>query len=310
MTPTETLQAICEAWNRLDNDALADLFSEDGVFEDPLHERTLRGREDIREVNGPAMGALTECEVTLGTRARARRASGLRRACSARLSPTAADAWTSPSRWSIELQRRAHRAAHRVLRYALRSYEHGRCGAGARAALVHRAPVAVLRAHAGGGAIGFMVYNHTYMPLDYGRDPLVEYRAITQGVTLWDVGAERQAQLRGPDALSFADYLSPRDLLDLAVGRCRFTPVCDPTRRDHGRLHRAAAVRGHRLVLALGLPTSRCGPTASRSRAVRGSRSRRPTSRRCSSRARSPRPCSSRSTTATSPRCGVSTARR
>jgi glycine cleavage system aminomethyltransferase T len=78
------------------------------------------------------------------------------------------------------------------------------------------------------GALGFMVYNHTYMPIDYGRDPAVEYRAITQGVTLWDVGAERQAQLRGADALSFADYLSPRDLLDLAVGRCRFTPLCDP----------------------------------------------------------------------------------
>jgi aminomethyltransferase len=78
------------------------------------------------------------------------------------------------------------------------------------------------------GAIDFMVYNHTYMPIDFGRDPLLEYEALTQGVTLWDVGAERQAQLRGPDALSFADYLSPRALLDLAVGRCRFTPVCDP----------------------------------------------------------------------------------
>jgi aminomethyltransferase len=78
------------------------------------------------------------------------------------------------------------------------------------------------------GARGFMVYNHTYMPIDYGRDPVVEYRAITEGATLWDVGAERQAQVRGPDALSFADYLSPRKLLDLAVGRCRFTPVCDP----------------------------------------------------------------------------------
>ncbi len=73
-----------------------------------------------------------------------------------------------------------------------------------------------------------MVYNHTYMPIDYGRDPLAEYQAITSGVTLWDVGAERQAELRGPDALAFADYLSPRDLLDLAVGRCRFTPVLDP----------------------------------------------------------------------------------
>ena len=66
MTPAEALQAICEAWNRLDNDALAELFAEDGTFEDPLHERTLRGREDIRAVNGPAMGALSECEVTLG----------------------------------------------------------------------------------------------------------------------------------------------------------------------------------------------------------------------------------------------------
>jgi ketosteroid isomerase-like protein len=65
MTPTETLRAICEAWNRLDNDALADLFSEDGAFEDPLHERTLRGPEDVRAVNGPAMSALSECEVTL-----------------------------------------------------------------------------------------------------------------------------------------------------------------------------------------------------------------------------------------------------
>ena len=78
------------------------------------------------------------------------------------------------------------------------------------------------------GALSFMVYNHTYMPIDYGRDPRAEYDALTRGVTLWDVGAERQAQLRGPDALSFADYLSPRDLSDLAVGRCRFTPVLDP----------------------------------------------------------------------------------
>ncbi|MDX6619757.1 MAG: hypothetical protein QOK36_2143, partial [Gaiellales bacterium] len=43
------------------------------------------------------------------------------------------------------------------------------------------------------GAIDFMVYNHTYMPIDFGRDPVVEYEALTKGVTLWDVGAERQA---------------------------------------------------------------------------------------------------------------------
>lgn len=67
MTPSEALQAICEAWNRLDNDALADLFDGAGTFEDPLHERVLAGREDIRAVNGPAMASLSQCEVTLNT---------------------------------------------------------------------------------------------------------------------------------------------------------------------------------------------------------------------------------------------------
>jgi aminomethyltransferase len=77
------------------------------------------------------------------------------------------------------------------------------------------------------GAVEFMVYNHTYMPLDYGRDFKDDYDALLERVTLWDVGAERQTELRGPDALRFADFLAPRDLSRLEVGRCRFTPVCD-----------------------------------------------------------------------------------
>src|SRR5205823_10233585 len=66
-----------------------------------------------------------------------------------------------------------------------------------------------------------------YMPLDYGRDPRQDYTALVERVTLWDVGAERQAELRGPDALALADYLAPRRLSDLGVGECRYTPVCD-----------------------------------------------------------------------------------
>jgi glycine cleavage system aminomethyltransferase T len=77
------------------------------------------------------------------------------------------------------------------------------------------------------GAVEFMVYNHTYMPLDYGRDPREDYDALVERVTLWDVGAERQTELRGADALRFADYLAPRALGDLPVGGCRYTPVCD-----------------------------------------------------------------------------------
>ena len=90
------------------------------------------------------------------------------------------------------------------------------------------------------GASDLMVYNWMYMPMDYGRDPREDYVAMVERVTLWDVGAERQCQLRGPDALALADYLSPRRLDDLPVGGCRYTMPCD----RHGRvLAEAIALR-------------------------------------------------------------------
>jgi glycine cleavage system aminomethyltransferase T len=78
------------------------------------------------------------------------------------------------------------------------------------------------------GARLYMVYNHMYMPIAYDNDPRDEYEALTRRVTLWDVGAERQTQLCGPDAVRLADYLCTRDLSTLEVGRCRYTTVCDP----------------------------------------------------------------------------------
>lgn len=82
------------------------------------------------------------------------------------------------------------------------------------------------------GAVEYMVYNHMYMPIDYGRAPEEDYRALVERVSLWDVGAERQTELRGPDALSLADYLCARDLRRMAVGDCRYSLVCD----DAGRV--------------------------------------------------------------------------
>jgi aminomethyltransferase len=55
-----------------------------------------------------------------------------------------------------------------------------------------------------------------------------EYVALTERVTLWDVGCERQTELRGPDALRLADRLVTRDLRTLPVGGCRYGYVCDP----------------------------------------------------------------------------------
>ena len=77
------------------------------------------------------------------------------------------------------------------------------------------------------GALEYMVYNHMYMAIAFDNDPLDEYRALVERVCLWDVGAERQTQLRGPDALALANFLCTRDLRALEVGRCRFTMACD-----------------------------------------------------------------------------------
>lgn len=79
------------------------------------------------------------------------------------------------------------------------------------------------------GATEYIVYNHMYMPMAYGRDPREDYEALTGRVTLWDVGAERQTEIRGPGAKAFADMLTTRRLDDLQTGQCRYTLCCDET---------------------------------------------------------------------------------
>ena len=77
------------------------------------------------------------------------------------------------------------------------------------------------------GATEYMVYNHMYMAVAFARDPREDYVALRERVCLWDVGAERQTELRGPDAVTLANFLCTRDLRGLEVGQCRFTMVCD-----------------------------------------------------------------------------------
>jgi ketosteroid isomerase-like protein len=65
MTAAEALSASFAAWERLDPDALAELFTDDGILEDPLKESTIVGREAIREASRPAMAALADCRVSV-----------------------------------------------------------------------------------------------------------------------------------------------------------------------------------------------------------------------------------------------------
>ena len=76
------------------------------------------------------------------------------------------------------------------------------------------------------GAKAFTVYNHMYMPLWY-QDPTADYWKLVNDVTLWDVAAQRQVEVTGPDAARFVQYLTPRRLSDCAVGQCKYVLITD-----------------------------------------------------------------------------------
>ena len=69
-------------------------------------------------------------------------------------------------------------------------------------------------------------YNRMMLPYGYG-DPEAEYRRLVDGVVMWDVAAERQIQLKGPDAADLAQVLCARDLSKVEIGQGKYVSVCD-----------------------------------------------------------------------------------
>ena len=76
------------------------------------------------------------------------------------------------------------------------------------------------------GARTMHPYNRMMIPFGYS-DPESEYRQLVDGVSMWDVGAERQVQLRGPDAARLAQVLCPRNLSMASVGQGKYVAMCD-----------------------------------------------------------------------------------
>ncbi|MDH5352996.1 MAG: glycine cleavage system protein T [Gammaproteobacteria bacterium] len=74
------------------------------------------------------------------------------------------------------------------------------------------------------GARGFSVYNHMYIPRDFGN-PEQNFWNLVNEVILCDVAVERQVEITGPDAAKFTQMLTPRDLSNLAVGQCKYVLI-------------------------------------------------------------------------------------
>lgn len=74
------------------------------------------------------------------------------------------------------------------------------------------------------GATGFSVYNHMYIPRDFGS-PEQNFWNLVNDAILCDVAVERQVEITGPDAFNFIQLLTPRDLTNLSVGQCKYVLI-------------------------------------------------------------------------------------
>ena len=75
------------------------------------------------------------------------------------------------------------------------------------------------------------VYNRVYHPRGYVKPEdggaMVEYEAIKNHVTMWNVAVERQIMVKGPDAEAFTDYVITRDTTKISPMRARYVILCN-----------------------------------------------------------------------------------
>ena len=89
------------------------------------------------------------------------------------------------------------------------------------------------------GAKAFSVYNHMYIPRDFGN-PEENYWNLVNDAILCDVAVERQVQIKGPDASKFVQLMSPRDLSSMQIGQCKYVML---TNQDGGILNDPVLLR-------------------------------------------------------------------
>ena len=76
------------------------------------------------------------------------------------------------------------------------------------------------------GAQAFTVYNHMYLPIAF-EGPEEDYKNLLNGVQLWDVGCERQVEIKGPDAEALSQFLTPRNIKKCSKGQAMYAPFLD-----------------------------------------------------------------------------------
>ena len=75
------------------------------------------------------------------------------------------------------------------------------------------------------------VYNRMYHPRGYVKPEdggaMVEYDALVNHVTMWNVAVERQIRVKGPDALKFTNFVITRDATRIEVMKGKYVILCN-----------------------------------------------------------------------------------
>jgi glycine cleavage system aminomethyltransferase T len=71
------------------------------------------------------------------------------------------------------------------------------------------------------GCKSWGLYNHMLLPTLYD-DPVTEYWALLNDVTMWDVSVERCVEITGPDAFDLTNLITCRDLTTCDLWQCKY----------------------------------------------------------------------------------------
>lgn len=76
------------------------------------------------------------------------------------------------------------------------------------------------------GVKAYTIYNHMRLPVMF-ESAEADYWHLCEHVQVWDVAAERQVELRGPDAARLAQLMTPRDLTKIETLQGKYAPICN-----------------------------------------------------------------------------------
>ncbi len=76
------------------------------------------------------------------------------------------------------------------------------------------------------GVKAYTVYNHTLLPTEFVSIE-DDYWHLCEHVQVWDVSAERQVEIKGPDAMRLVQLMTPRDISKTEDLQGKYAPLCN-----------------------------------------------------------------------------------